>query len=243
MFHKVIGRPIIVYNTVIFNILVFGFFYVAYCLCFEISCLDLSRFTTFLLDNKPSFYFLLLAVLTTFFVLKISTKINALYYLVIIFNLSLVVQSNFDKLVLVLIFVLAGFSFYFALFWGRELSESYHNSNFDVWDLNERKAEDLKVLITQNDSDITEGIITNWSGSGCYVRFNSPVDKIKNKKVNLKITFSGKSFDQSGRPVISTRGGYGCGFIFSSERTSDLYNWNHLYAILYDRSYLPEYLM
>jgi len=151
--------------------------------------------------------------------------------------------QNYNKITLLALFIVAGFSFFFAAFWQKELEESYYNAKFDIWELNERRADDLKVQILKDKKEMMTGVITNWSDNGCFVRFHKPLKISFSKDINLKITFNGKVFHQPARQVVARRDNNGAGFAFFSEDSTDLYNWKHLYAILYDRSYLPEYLM
>ena len=153
------------------------------------------------------------------------------------------IYHNYNKITLLALFIVSGFSFFFAVFWQRELEESYYNANFDIWELNERRPDDLKVTVFKDKKEIANGIITNWNDNGCFIRFHKPLKRFFVKDVKLKISFNNKVFDQEARQIVARRDGNGAGFSFFPGDSTDLYNWKHLYDILYDRSYLPEYLM
>ena len=242
MFHKVIRRPLIVFNLIFFNALVLVFFYVSKCLSEEISCFEPTSLIGFWESYQVQHYLLGLSVISTFFVFKISSKINLLYYASVLYPLGAALFTSYDKLTLLSLFTIAGFSFYFSVLWRRELEESYLNSNFDSWELNERRNEELKVTILQENQEAIRGVVANWSYQGCFVRFLNPGKKLKGKTVNMSIEFKGKVFNQTAIPIVVRRDGAGAGFSFSGKDSGKLYNWSHLYAILFDRSYLPEYL-
>ncbi len=238
-----------IWYFVIFLILSLMFYHVELSLFKKTTAFNLSVLKNHFENEIILIGFLSIVILFTLKVSKISKYLIVPYILIITGKSIHLLAGDFNKVILFMIFIYIIISYYFYVFWCKDLYEAYYNPLLDSSDLITRTKYKINVNILElNKKDRTfQGYLTNWSENGCFLK-TIPDQNITDKSrvsgpVEIQIMFQGKKFHQHGIIVSSFANFQGLGIKFLYEENDEIIypTWKELYSILDDMGYLPEY--
>lgn len=226
----------------IFLILSPLYYYVQLALLNEASALNLERLISFCINENFLIGIFCLSLVLVWRVKKWSTKVLAFSFFYLSGKMVWSVYQEYDKVVLLMAFSYAVFSYFFYLFWKEELSAAVYNPGYTSADLLSTMNYKIKASVSDDEGKSKEGFLTNWNEDGCFIKFLSPADVPRSKHLTVKFEFHDQVFHQQGLVIVREARGGGVGLRFGKEAGADDLSWNQLYNILHNHSLTPEYL-
>jgi hypothetical protein len=160
-------------------------------------------------------------------------------------------DTEFSKMILVLLFFYLLLSYYLIQFYSMDLDESFYNPRFDDKNLFDPMLTRIKCEIVQRglnveaDYDVmAEGFFTNWSEEGCYIFLEKSV--LLKGDLSLVIEMNGLKFYQDVSIVSKIKNGSGYGLRFIPVEKRQIKNhlgWKEFYEIIEEMGYTPELLV
>ena len=102
---------------------------------------------------------------------------------------------------------------------------------------------DFEIKIYKDEKFVSNGVLTNWSVEGCFVRLDDA--KSLRGKYLLEVHYEGHKFTEFANLVCSNKELSGHGFKFKHmgkmKKLQDL-GWNQFYEIIDEMGYTPELL-
>jgi len=237
---KILRRSVLIYNAILFQFLSFGIIHLQSAFKLDIPAVQVELFIQTLSDN----YLLVLGlILSSILVFRLAKNCHIIFFL---FQFSIVARSlylmdgEFHKLILILLFLLVTISYYYTVFIKVELGQAHLNPTYTGKELFDPMLNKFNCQVEIGDKSYG-GIMTNWNHSGCFIRLN---DKLDNKAAEAKFSFSigDRVFNDIGY-ITSTFGdkeGVGLDFMAANRKNQDKFNWLALYQILNSRGLTPE---
>lgn len=227
---------------ILFLILSLLYFHIQASLFYDVSAFNIEQLRSHFAGKWTLLGLFFLSIVSIWFAKKISKLLSLLFLLHLLYLMISFLIQDFDKVILLMIFLYIVTGFYFYFFWLDELKEPYYNPCYNVSDLNKVGSLSLPVTILDKDDLKHEGYLTNWDSKSCFIVFKDP---IATKKKRLKAVFNldGREFanDAEVVTITSDKRGLGVDFVLSGQKT-DRFTWEQLYTILYQRSFIPEYI-
>jgi hypothetical protein len=147
--------------------------------------------------------------------------------------------NDFNKLILIVLFIYILVTYYFYYFLSDELDQAYYRPNFSNKNLYDPMLLKIVVSLKSDDNHLISGHLTNWSSDGCFVKLHEiwkgPT------RVDLQVNFQDYKFEQKGIVCAIANGGQGVGirFIEESNRAT---SWDNFLKIITDMGFEVEYL-
>lgn len=237
-------RSPVVWNVILFILFSFFFLYLQEIFYNLSSILKKELIVDFIKSNSLVVFIFIVAI---FNVLRLNKHAKSLTVLVIGITLVqtiLNLNSEFSKMILVLLFFYLLLFFYVYQFFAMDLEESFYNPKFDKSDLFAPMLTRIDLEIIGKDKEVIEkGFLTNWSAEGCFVRLDSKVE-LKGL-IDIKVSLKGHDFYQTVIIVSKVTGSTGYGLKFLQPKggmDGKSLGWNEFYEIIEEMGYSPELL-
>lgn len=237
---KVRKKDVIVTNAIIYLGLSFLFLYLQYAYRHQ-----LSPFSLVYLRKSAELFWYVAAPLGLSCYLIWKHHRLAVYS----FNFSVLLVAfkvveglfiEFNKIIVIATFFYAVISYFLYQLMNQYLASANINPNFSDNDLFEPLLTKIPVTILDAEKSYA-GHLTNWDASGCFIHLSHSHDL--GDKVNVKIQFQGRTFEEKGEVVAETPGRKGVGIKFESTlRSLETFNWTEFTELIDELGFQPERL-
>ena len=147
---------------------------------------------------------------------------------------------NFNKVIMVILFIQICLSYLFYQLISWTFSRSIFNSNYPIDQLNQPMS--LKIPVQLFCADRTyEGHLTNWDKYGVFVHLSEPWSG-KRSDVKLEINFRGHEFGCVGKVVTATWDHFGIGLEWKEKKKTGHLSWDALIELFEDFGWDPQLL-
>lgn len=240
---KVLYRNTLVWNLVLFIIFSFALVHVATAITSDQSAFNHALVQDTVINHVWGVILLALTGLMIFRLNKFSVFLFPSAIIFVIGICSSMLIMNFNKILLILMFIYIIVAYFYYQFLKVELGESYNNPNYSKNRLFDPMLYKVTCKITSlrpsNNEFIVTGHLTNWNENGCFVMLDQNL-KLRGK-VELTLELDGKEFSNVGLVVASINNNEGIGIKFYDESNS-IYNWYNFHKIIEEKGLLPEYV-
>jgi hypothetical protein len=147
--------------------------------------------------------------------------------------------ANFDRVLLVLLFLYVVLSFFFILQITEELNQPYYKlKKYRSRLLNRTKLKFNCIIESrlENGQELVAQLI-DWNEKGCSILLVNEF-KVEFKKLNFTIDFNGHQFSNVG--TVLAKDGQLLGIKFDTENRN--FAWKDLYEVLYDYGHESNYI-
>lgn len=233
---KILKRSSNVFNLILFQVFSYIFLHVVLSLKTGYSAISIERFYSVAYENILLVSFLILNMISIFFIKKIS------YFQVIISSVVISVicffqfLDTFDKTILFYTLFYIFTSFFFVMIWKLELEESIYNPNFDSRGLRSSGLQKVNVSLSDQSGNHIDGVIQNWSKDSFFLsceKFELNVNDI----IDISMEYQKIKFEFKAKIATQSKGGFGL-YVIRQQNTTSL-NWLDFYDIISDRGIHP----
>ena len=237
-------RGAIVWNVILFILFSFVFLYLQEVFYNLSSVTNRELLLSFLHKKFFTVTLFVSSIISVYFLQRYSKYLVILVIGVTTVQTILNLNLEFSKMILVLLFFYLLLFFYVFQFYLMELSEAYYNSRYQKTDLFAPMLLKLScVLIDTQGNKLKNGILTNWSGEGCFIKLDEPI--LPKEVAELRIQYKQHEFRQNVVVATSSKDGLSCGVKFSRGnvgRESTHLGWAEFYEIIENMGYSAERL-
>jgi len=234
---RIIKRSPVINNSSLFVLLSVFFLHMTESLYNGVSSFDKKYLIDFYYANKAVIFFSAITFYSVFTGKKISKYLLFILTASISFLQIKIFASNFDKVILFLSVFYILTSYFFVVCLASELNDSCYVPGYNKWDLEKVSHFPLVVRVDDLRGNVSEGHLTNWNKSGCFLYFDKG-NESKRGKVLLNIKAFGREFEHKGEVVSSYFKGMGVKLTGNVVDQHEVLNWTNLCEILSDRGYL-----
>jgi hypothetical protein len=249
---KIYYRSPVLWNMILFVCFSFGFLFLQDVFYNISTILNKTILREFVLNHLVTIGLFSITILSLLLMKKISKMLLVFVVATTLLQTVLNLNTEFSKMILVLLFFYLLLSYYLIQFFSMDLDESFYNPKFDEKHLFEPMLTKIQCEIFNNKANdeedglegIANGYFTNWSQEGCYVFFNEVID-LKGP-LRLQVEMDGHKFSQEISVVSRFKNKKGYGFRFISSQKRQIKNhlgWNEFYEIIEEMGYSPELLV
>ena len=147
---------------------------------------------------------------------------------------------NFNKVIMVILFLQNCLSYLFYQLIGWTFSRSIFNSNYPSDHLSQPMSLKIPVHVTCG-SKVFDGHLTNWDNQGVFIHLTEPwVGKRSDIKVDIE--FRGHHFGGTGKVVTATWDKKGIGLEWREKTKSGHLSWDALVELFEDFGWNPQLL-
>lgn len=230
-----------IHNLIIFLLLSLFYLHVIHSLKVGVSAFDFVHFKQLIKSERLLVMFTFLTLLLVTKVYNVSKYFVMAQYAVILYYSISIYLDDFNKLILLLVFVYALFGGYFGLFWFLELGEAIYGPNYSHLTIGPRQIYDIPVsLELNNQSEIFKGHLSNWDARTCFIVTEREDISTAKGKGTLWVHYEGNQFCSEVEVCTSYDKGLGLKFTPTTNFASSdriIHDWNELYRLLKDRGF------
>ncbi|MCB9060604.1 MAG: hypothetical protein H6622_03675 [Halobacteriovoraceae bacterium] len=233
LFHK----SILMKNLIIYLLISPFFLHIISSIDSGYSAFDENHFKEFFFSY---YWIFILSILTSrmVFLARSYSRIFIFFHSLAILGLSVsFFWGNFNKFILILIFLFTLFSFLFFLLWKLELNEPYLRPNFDIYQIGDKSLIKINCILKMKEVSYV-GHLTNWDQLGCFMYIFNPITELYQTAI-LEVEFEGQIFSQNCTIVSKYENAVGLRFILQKTNSFFGHEWPDFYAIIAHRGYLP----
>ncbi len=223
----------------VYLILSILYFYVCYCLQQNQSAFEVNNLYLFALKYKWSFLVTLVSAGLIFNIYSFALELSLISVFSIGIQILILSLANFDRVLLVLLFLYVVLSFFFILQITEELNQPYYKlKKYRSRLLNRTKLKFNCIIESrlENGQELVAQLI-DWNEKGCSILLVNEF-KVEFKKLNFTIDFNGHQFSNVG--TVLAKDGQLLGIKFDTENRN--FAWKDLYEVLYDYGHESNYI-
>ena len=245
---KIKKRRNIVWNTCLYALLMPVFVLIVNSLGRELSLLNWTHTRSLLFEYSLLMGMGLVSAIGCFYIKRVSVLLLRVTSFVIFMLLLQWLIVDYNKLVLLVIFVFLVQTYYFLAFWSEELDSAFYNPQFTKYDYKDSPSFLLNCQLTTKKGEKINAKITNWDEAGVFCKViegnKKELARMKNVR-KFKVDFEGKIFEHSCKVVSydRTSGGVGLEFYHVPSKSSGQFTWNDLFTILQERGIVKELMI
>ena len=235
---KIIHRSSSIWNIIVFTLLSIFFLFAQDAIIHDKSALNFLYLKAFIINSKFLVGFTLFTIISIFSMRKSSRYLYSLQAACIIGLIIKDLFYDFDKFIILMLFIYILFSYYFYILLSLELKRAFVNPGFSTNELFDPMLKKIKCTLTLKDEQF-EGYLSNWDEYSCFMSLKllqNPTERTG----RLVIFYDDHEFSQSAQ-VATMALGYGVGVKFLAE-DNNLFNWNEFNKIINDLGFNVEYL-
>lgn len=241
---KVYYRGPVVWNVVLFIFFSFCFLYLQEVFYNLSSILRKELLIEFVQTKSVTVTVYIIAAISVIRMSNFAKQLTLLVIGITTIQTILNLNTEFSKMILVLLFFYLLLFFYVYQFFSMDLQESFYNPGFKKTDLFSPMLTKIPCdVLDANNQVISSGFLTNWSREGCFIFLNDSVG-VSNLNT-LRVKFENHEFIQNGILASRTKNKEGLGLKFSkpnSGREGHSLGWTDFYEIIEQMGYSPERL-
>lgn len=249
---KIYYRSPVLWNMILFICFSFGFLFLQDVFYNISTILNKTILKEFVFSHLITVGLFIVTIISLLMMKKFSKILLVTVVSTTLLQTILNLNTEFSKMILVLLFFYLLLSYYLIQFYSMDLDESFYNPKFDNKNLFEPmltkiECEILSCKASHEERDlevVANGYFTNWSQEGCYIFFNKVID-LKGP-LKLRVEMDGHKFTQDISIVSRFKNKEGYGFRFISGPKRQIKNhlgWNEFYEIIEEMGYSPELLV
>jgi hypothetical protein len=159
---------------------------------------------------------------------------------VVIFRVFESLVLNFNKVIMILLFIYVCISYMLYQLIDWTFSRSIFSPNFPVDVLNQPMSHKITVGLNVADKSY-QGIMTNWDESGVFVYLDEPWT-FRRKQILVTVELNGHRFAASGKVVTATWDKKGIGVEWDHRSVDNYLSWNSLMELFEDYGWVPQLL-
>ena len=190
---KIIKRSIVIKNILIFLIFTIGYLQVCQSLAAGVSALNIQSFLTMIETHPLIWTSFTLAFLSTFFSTRFASFFLNLFFIIILKESIQLALINYNKLIIVLIFLYIISSVSFLILWIREHKSAIYNPCYSKYSIGHIDNHNI-ILEIESPYKKINGVLTNWDSDGCFILVKHSDSKLSGQ-VSLKLNLVAKSLD------------------------------------------------
>ncbi|MBY0517768.1 MAG: hypothetical protein K2P81_12735 [Bacteriovoracaceae bacterium] len=147
---------------------------------------------------------------------------------------------DFNKVLMVVLFLYVCMSYAFYQLLGWKFSRAVFTPNFSAQILGSPMALRTMVELKSSEGNWT-GYLTNWDAEGAFIYLDKPWPKA-NRKADLSLTIDGHLFEAKGTVIAATWDEMGIGVEWNQDIKTEALSWNSLIELFNDLGWEPTLL-
>lgn len=243
-FFKVNKRTGPIKNVGLFLLIILFINYIELSLIKKVSAFGLSNLLDFARNESWLIIISFIGIISIFRLSKWSLFFMPLAALSSAGHSLYLLQADFNKLIMIILFLQIVVSFYFFINLRYELRLSAYNPCVSGLMSFFKPKLALPVIVHEEGHESAEimGQLTNWDSESCYIKLNS-MEQFKGNDISLIVDHMGLQFRQDGTIVSIARDNQSVGILFKESQNNSPFGWKDFYYILDNKGILPEYVI
>lgn len=238
---KIIYRSAVIWNIILFLVLTFAFIYLQEAIFLERSIFSLDFLKITSVKHKLLITSLAITGITVFTFKRLSKIVFFLNSIGVVFYSVINLNTEFSKLVLIILFLYLLVSYYYFYLLDIELNQAIYNPNYFKNDLFKPMLMEIKAELETKNKNLA-GYLTNWDENGCFIYLQDELEG-NIKEVDLSLTLNGKVFKQGSILASVSKDKKGIGLRFVNDKANmNIFNWNEFKKIVSDMGLNVEYI-